>query len=598
MLFLTLSIVCIPFLLVVLWKNRIIGVAVMIPVVTLMYVMLGIGLQALGLFTRPIVLSIHSVFAIGTLVFLYTKRAKIMKPIRYSIGSMSILMVMCAIGIVLYQLYAVHFSYTGIVSTIRGEEYVVDSAYPYPLYSDEWISVAMVKQMSTENSLPFTHPFTGASYNNFLFIFQILIAHLSVLIGGTLTTTYVWLGIGVNMLIVLMMLLWWRAQKISWGIATLGVLLVPYIANSSNLPMLWYVLPWNVGFLLLLCGYVLMRYQQKWLAIGACVTAVMVYPPYIVFIIPILFVYTRSFIGTIRRRTMYTLVSLAIGAPLVFMMLVSMVTTLSFSTVAQKFFSIMVRPLNSSAGLPPTFFLWHVLPYITIPFALYAAYRYQKELRLFLVPIALGLLWWMLNGLVDITVLIDYHRVVNLTSLLIFMISIVGMQAVWAEVSKKITIINASQVQIVICGVMLMCFLILVPGYTTRDGWRVFTTTVRDSDGLARVHAPASPVNRYVHPDDLRIFETLSEERFLSVGWKGLVLGVLTDNIPVFTKPSTITVNAVPYVRFMTASCHEKMSMLQKAQVSYVYIPKIECDGFEIVDKSAEGLYLMRVVSL
>jgi hypothetical protein len=598
MLFLTISIICIPFLLILLWKNKRIGVAVMVPAVVLSYIGIGLVLQTLHLFTHTIVLSVHGVVAVGVLVFLYTRRNQIREYAPQRISLLPTLLLLCAFSIVFYQLYAVHFSYTGVVATVSEEEQVADSSYPYPLYSDEWISIAMAKTMIAEQTLPFVHPFTGAPYNNFLFIFQVLIAQLSILVGGTLTTTYVWLGIIINMLVVCMMCVWWRAQGISAGIAAFGILLVPYIANSSNLPMLWYLLPWNVGFLLLLCGYVLMVYNQKWLAVGACVVSVLVYPPYIIFIIPIVLVFTRALVDAAHRRIMYLLTGFCITAPLVFITAVSLTTTLSFGAVTQQFFDILIRPLNSSAGLPPTFLLWHIIPFIVIPFAIYAAYTFRKELAVLLVPISIGLVWWTLNGLADVTVFIDYHRVVSLTSLLIFMLSMHGVQAFWKELSGEFSFLKSAHVQIISCTILLIFFLVLVPTYTARQGWRAFVTKVRDAAGVEHVYAPASPVNRYVHPDDLRIFEKLSGERFLSVGWKGLVLGTLTNNEPVFTKPSTITVNTVPYARFVEASCDEKKSMLQKARVSYVYIPRIECDGFEIVDKSAEELYLMRVVSL
>lgn len=574
-------------------KDRITGIAT--SALGTIAVLTGVTLllQVFGVFTRTaLVGTVIGILCIAWFIIVRYRSQMNVLPMR---SWQRIAAIVLAIGIVGYQFYAVHFSYTGIANTILGETYVTESAYPYPLFSDEWIAVAVADTAIETQSLPFTHPFTGAPYQNFLFTFHSFIAGVGLLLGGSLATVYVWLGILVSTVTVALFFVFWRTVGVSFGLSILGVLLVPYVVGGSNLPMLWYLLPWNMGFLLMLVAFILFAKKQLHVALVALGVSVAMYPPFIVLAIPILVGATRGYVVSIQKRIWLTLGLFTIVAPLAFIVATTLVADVPFATAASRFFEILIRPLNSAFGTVPTFLPWHVLPYLVVPFAVYGCWIADRTLRCVVFPTIFGALVWAVNPLTDTTFFIDYHRVVAVTALLALLLSVVGMQRAWDTVQRRYVSLRHAAIPPVFVASVLIIFLVLTPSYTNRDGWRNFTSTYYDSlRGFVTEQAPA-PVNRYVQPDDLRIFSMISGERFLAPGWKGLVLGTLTNNDPVFTKPSTITMKTVRYTAFLQASCEEKIEMLSAAQVRYVYAEKVNCPGFESLAVSGEGLHLLRV---
>jgi hypothetical protein len=597
MTFISCLFLALPLLLVMLFKNKYVGFATVLSAMVLGHTGIAFITQVLHVFTPSVVIAVHALIAIAVLMVMYKKRSSIsFVPLRDMV-LVQTLCIVFALGIVAYQLYAVHFDYTGPVSTISGEMYVSGDSYAYPLFSDEWIAVAVSRTVIAENALPLTHPFTGAPYQNYLVAFHALVAEIGILFSSPITTTYVWLGIVINTALVGMCFVVLRSLGVHRGVAVLGMLLVPYVVNGSNLPMLWYLLPWNVGFLVLLSTMVFVIHKQVWLALAAAFLSALLYPPIIVFSIPMLLTMCVGYESKIRNRILVSLGVFVLTAPIFFMGAVSIFTTYSFSEVSARFIEILIRPMFSSFGSVPTFFIWDVVPWVLLPFVVYAFWKYTQSIFFILVPVVIGLVGWVLNPITDTTFLIDYHRLVAMTALLLVIVGTLGVQGVWQYLVSRYNALRSNEIQAALSGVILIVFLILAPLYTTHDTWRKFTVPYRDQAGNTLQGKPASPVSRYLHPDDVRIFSALSGERFLAPSWKGLVIASITDNEPMYTKPSTITIRKVIYEDFSVATCEQKMAMVRAHRVSYIYAEKINCAGFEVIDQSAEGLYLSRVAS-
>ncbi len=133
--------------------------------------------------------------------------------------------------------------------------------------------------------------------------------------------------------------------------------------------------------------------------------------------------------------------------------------------------------------------------------------------------------------------------------------------------------------------------MLFLPFYTQRDNWQKLVA----KNDAGQVALPAAPANEYLHPDDLRIFQNISNKIFLSLPWKGTVIGVSTDNFPQSTKPGTISIKHKLAHRFLPAKCGRKYRLATRMRLEYVYLPAFNCEHFSEIDKSAEGLYLYKV---
>jgi hypothetical protein len=126
--------------------------------------------------------------------------------------------------------------------------------------------------------------------------------------------------------------------------------------------------------------------------------------------------------------------------------------------------------------------------------------------------------------------------------------------------------------------------------------WHKLAMTVRVDDTVQSL-IPAPPINRYLHPDDLRLFAPYKGKRFISIPWKGLVIGVATKNYPLESKPSTLTNKTLRYQVFMNADCNLKQSLAKKYNIDLVYSSPFECpQGFKLLGISSEGFMLYQFV--
>lgn len=579
-----------PYILLVHFSNKYLGFAAITAGSFFIHLCIGFGVQALHIFSYPIVLSVHLVVLTGILMWCYRNDTfNKIKKIR-----VQKIIVGCLLGagiIVGYQLYSVHFNYTGLVNTTTGQAYVVNDSYPYPLFSDEWIAVAVVQDTIAENRLPFTNPFVERPLTNFLFAFHIFLAELSVLLHVEILYAYAWFSIAAGMLAIAMLYAAFRSFALPFGISLLGVFLLPFVTNSSNLPMLWYLLPWNIGFIFFVAMFIAMRAKKTVHATLLGLVALMFYPPLLVFLVPSYITYVIW--QKVRHAKMFLLfAAFLVCVPFLFAATVSFVTGQTFIEVLLFFGSKMIRPLNSALGVPPTFYVWDVLPFVVTPFAFWGLYLLRKTHLYIVVPATLGFLMWLCYGLIDTTILVDFHRIVAITSLLLMITAMFGLADVWKRVYARIPKQYKEKTPIISVALLFIIFLVLTPGYTKRTAWADFTTTYY-TQGQFRTVPPAAPVNRYFHQDDITMFEAIDERaRFIAPGWKGLIIGTLTDHRPLFTKPATITLKLLRFNDFNRADCEEKRVLMEEAHATHSYGPQIACDGFTYIGKSTEELHL------
>jgi hypothetical protein len=205
-----------------------------------------------------------------------------------------------------------------------------------------------------------------------------------------------------------------------------------------------------------------------------------------------------------------------------------------------------------------------------------------------LFPFGLGILFWIIYSFSLLRVFIDYERVVFFTALMAILLAGVGLFGItkWLEIRLFARWVNSF-----LC-VVIGVFMIMMPAYTARASWeRLKLYNLKTQ----RFYSPAAPANRYLTEDDLKIFENKYHQRFLSLPWKGTVIGVATNNFPLCVKSGTISMNQNLYADFSEASCEEKMQVASGLNLDYIYSSDLNCPNFGRLTKSQEGLNLYRV---
>jgi len=558
------------------------------------HILVGLLLQVFHFFTTSSVVFLHIILG---LIFLYICQKKLHKKNK-TFHYQDV-----AIGIVIFflsffMLSLVHSSYTGLVSTDSGSKYVVAEEYLYPLFSDEWVAVKIIETTIQEQRLPLGDVFFGKPKFNFLFGFHSFISELHLYFNVSPLFAYTFFA---SFFSAITITLSWRLLRIcnvSQAVAVLHALLLLLVVNGSNLPGLWYLLPWNIGFLFLVLTYIFI-FQRKYLLalIGGIVSCYM-YPPIIVFV-------TLLFIGAFikekrkalhlfkyifNRYKIHYIISV-IGLGLFFVIIFNE----GFRDFLGAGFDHIVRPLKSASGVPPVLHPWLVLPALTmIGFLIVVSVKkIRQKNSIFLYPILGGCFLWLLYWLTVPTILIDYHRTVTMTSLQIVLLSAFGVDAFVTYLQEKIGKENSKNInQIIAVLIIFAVFLFLSLSYTARGNWMYLKKYIRQPNGTYQIIKPRPPVNHYLHKDDVRIFSAYKNKIFLAPSWKSLVIGVATNNTPLNTKPATFTVTTLNLQYFLNATCTEKNELVVEHAIDLIYAPEFFCDKFVKIDESAEGFLL------
>jgi len=412
-----------------------------------------------------------------------------------------------------------------------------------------------------------------------------MISGIDLLLNLDLITDYRFISITISLILITFSYLLMRAYNISIGVAILTIFFISYLPNSSNLPLLWYLLPWNVG-LIFFIAY-LFAVQKKYFKTSIFLNflSIIFYPPIVLFSVP-------SFImSSLKNENKKEIkINLIIYFGLIILGLISAVLFISFgnsfsiSKIWERLVDFILRDSDSGFDEPPLFIVWRVIPWFIVPLAFWSLWKIRRLYAYFSVPIFIGLVLWFLYASSYPTIFIDYHRTVAITSILLIIIASFSLNDLKNYLSNKFNYLNKNKNLILV--IILFVFLISSFSYTQREKWMNFN--VGDL-------YPSPPANQYLTKEDIDLFKDIKEKRFLAVPWKGLVLAIATNNTPVITKPSTITVNLVNYSQFMNSDCNKKYEISKKFKVDYLYIPEIICPKFELMGKSSEGLHLYLV---
>lgn len=564
--------VIIPILVVGFYRDRNEGILS----VGLLFFISHIGISCLlllfkSLYTIPLIIA-HSVFWISVIIW------RIKRGDSWQIPRIPplLLLGMVIVGFVLYQN---HFNYSGMVSTINGPVEMKNFSSPYPFYSDEWVAAGYSDYIVEKQKFPLLNVFNGAPFFNLLSVFYVTLAGVLQLFSLGSITGIPFVAIFFSLFILSTLYLFLRIHGVNQYLSALGVVLLVFIPNAGNFPTLGVLIAFNMGLILFLLTGASIIHGNKKLMMWYCFLTLAIYPPLVLLALP----YIHA-LPTKNRKFVFAGIASIIA-------IVAAVTVYIdsdfFSNHVYKYFAEgFIRKFNVYTAIYP----WIAVPFFLLPLSFLGLRNTYKENITWFWASIYALFVWFLSLVFHCSFIISSERAAFLGA--IFLISL----AVYFLNSK----LNEKHSRIVFWLFIIVVVSIVLSGNIFKMNLYKYIPnriTENRSIRLGQKVSSNPPINSYLTDDDLRIFADISKKRFLSYPWKSLVLAVTTDNIPLQTKDSTISVRELSYIDFQNANCDEKKNLAVKHRIDYVYGQKIDCKGFTLVSNSSEGLLLYKYIN-
>jgi len=484
--------------------------------------------------------------------------------------------------------------------------------YAYPYYSDEWSAVSFIKYSIEYGKLPFANPLWHNSYfPNLEFAFHSFLSGLFLLLDLNPLINYGLFALFFGILICIIVYFVLRLNNADKLPSAIAVLSIPYIVNSANLPGIWYLIPLSLGIICLLLSFVFISIKDTKMLLFTSFLTLIFYPPLFVLSFASLIFYILFFDIKRKEKIKY------IGIYLLICFIASLIISFKLILASFEDFSFFdyifskIYYLTFTKDSIPDYLILKVIPLWSLVFAVFGAFfmiKTPKDFKIFdaskinilkekeiwkkswlMAPILIGLSYWMVYSFVFWRFIIEYQRAVVATSVLIVIFSGFGINHAVNYIKKK-GFVNDKVLNSVFVSILII-FLFFSFFYTQRDNWNDLKLY---SNGN-KIGDPAPPANNYLIEDDLRLFKNIKNSSFIAPAWKGLVIGTATRNYPLESKQSTITNAILKYNDFINSDCNSKIRLAKEYRIDYVYSSQFNCSGFNLIDKSKEGLFLYEV---
>lgn len=576
----------IPYFLVLNFNNKRDGFFYISSFIIGFHLLLALILQFFGIFNYWAVLIVNLVVCVGVL---FKVDYGEMKNTDFKLDWI-FLIVLVILSIVFYS---IHFNFTGEITTFtEPSKQVTSMQYTYPYFSDEWVAISLIKYSIKTGELPKVNPL----WYNIPFpmpelAFYSFLSEIFLFLGLNPVTQYVWLSFLSALIICSLMYFLLRVNGVSRSVSGIVALSVPYIINGANLPGLWTLIPVIPGIICLLLSFYFLSIKDMKMSLGIGFLSLLFYPPLFLIFTPALIAY-HFFIKEESEKIKYKSLAIYFGlcCLIALIVLYFFYSGESITGLFSLIFSNIIYNAFEKNAIPQ-YIIYKIIPIIIIAFAVFGLFREFKKRTLVTLPIFIGLLFWIYYSFSLNRIIIGYERIVLVTSLLIFVLAGFGLNdlliyfKVGENKKRKYFVVG-------VLALVFVSFFIMSFHYTERTNWKELRLNTIGADTYS---VPASPANNYLTDDDLSLFKDIKEKRFLSPNWKGLVIGVVTDNYPLWSKKSTISNEIVDYNEFMSGDCFKKRDIANKNEIDYVYSSPFICAGFRLIGKSSEGLYLYGV---
>ncbi len=575
-----------PFLLITLFKDKKKGFVCILFFSIIFYTVLAFFTQLFGVFYYWVIVLFSFLADIIALGFLWRFRQRISFKI-FKIDWVVILVIIIAF----LSLWQVHYNYTGKINlatdiTVSYHE-VKNMEYVYPYFSDEWYAVSLIKHSINYHALPLWNDLNNSFFPNLEMFFHSFVAEIMLILNLDPLTQYTLISILFNVLIICLAYIFLRINKVSKLASAIASLSILYITCGANLPGVWHFIPVHLGIIFVLMGFCFISLDNFFLAGLASLLVIIFYGPLFIFYGPGLFVFAvLKFIKkteNVFRTFSYFFIALFLILPIIYIIFKVFPPGGFLGYVIKKLYYVSYSGLNI-----PQLFFFDVIPVWSICLFILGLSKILKN-KLWLFSIfSLASFCWIFYSFNINRVVIEYERVVFFTSIVVVLISGFGLD--WIEGrfrDFKFPVFKYTG------GAVLIIFLLAHPFYTRTNNW----------DRLVLVNSinavksyPKSPANKYLTEDDLKIFQDIKNKRFLSIPWKGLVIGISTGNYPVGAKEGTMSAGSIQSVdEFIGSDCMGKLQVAEKEKLDYVYFSGFDCPGFKKINESSEKLILYKI---
>jgi len=487
-----------------------------------------------------------------------------------------------------------HFSYSGYVidSTEVSEVKNVEILTPY--FSDEWASVAFVDQALTTRGLPVRHPFAEqSSYVSYMTAYFMGLTAFFSTFGFDPVFEFAYAPLLLGIALVCAAYNAARSLGASRVASAIAALSIPFIANSANLAGIWYAIPAHAGLLMMVVTLSLQKDSVRWRMIGY-VVSVLLYPPIVVFIIPILLV-TERITHSIR------VIGAVLGAGVVAVGVAALSPTVSIVHSVRNAFALLVRPLGLDFAGDIAVYPPHVvIPAVAFVGCVAAIPLLISKYRALGAAIATGIIGWIAYSILSITIVIDVQRVVFITAFLVCIAAAPGYDVILAWIQKTISFNPAA----IAWAIIVLVISHATPLYSADQSWRKFVLPT-PTRGEGTFLIPSPPASQYLVEEDVRLLArydvvaSSSPRRFITTPWKGLALGTVTRHNPLHTKSSIVGTMYLRYDQFIAADCEQLEVYRGRFSIDFAYVPKqLTCPNAVAVATSTEGFVLYEMRSL
>ena len=598
--FLGIIIFIIPFVFLRQFKDKTVGVLTIFTLTFLVHMIVALVTQSLEVFNYSTIITIYTLIDVALLAAYYFKCkssfklpniSAILKSIKTIDGKN--VFVILAFAIVFFDLYSVHYNFSGVVNSQIGDYKVEKSSYVYPYFSDEWAGISFTNYVIKTNSLPIVNPFRNQlEFKNPLVPYFSTLADIHLFFGFDPLNDFALVSLIVGLIIVTVFFNLLLTLGVGKNISALTILIIPFITNGGNLPGIWFLIPMIVGLIFYLISLIASTKEDSWSLFLSSLVCIFIYPPFIVFVAPTLLA------GILRdtkwgwKKTLLPLTSFVVAFVIIGLIVFNSARPDSILNVLSHY---LFR--SNLVGGILSFPIWVVLPVFVLPFAVLGLWPVFKQKLYFLIlPLTIGLVYWYSYINTQQVFIIDFPRVVVITSFLILIFFALSLNYIFgkleAKFPKRIITIRIVLDSIVAIAIIISLFLSL--NYTADESW-IGLKMHLNGHPKEQLFSPAPTASRFLTEDDLRLFTGIKEKTFISPPWKGLAISAATGNYPLATKPSVIGVFVLNYNVFVVDSdCEKKLQLAVENKIDYVYSSKFDCFGFRDMGESSEGLTLYK----